>query len=318
MEVDTRLFARHFDGLQEACITRLAARPLWKLERMLGRCGLLPKDSPEAYLAEAAAHIDSVVESIVDGRLSNSVEAGEDKPQRNDLLSLFLRVTQDRKYLRDVIINFLLAGRDTTACTLTWLFWEIASSDAVETDGDGVHARILREVRAASCDSNGNFSFEALSQLKYCSACILETIRLHPAVPDDSKEAFADDILPDGTLVLRGEYVSYTPYAMARDVGLWGEDAASWRPERWLKMDKEPSSFLFASFQAGPRICLGKDMALLEVKAVLAQLIHMGLRWEVDAAYTPTYRYPSAVQPMAYPGLPLRFYFPPSDLTHRG
>lgn len=302
-DVDTRRFSKSFDDVQEACISRFAMRPFWKVERALHRLGLFPKGSTEDTLAEAAAHINAVVGRIIDERLA---EQGSERDRESDLLSLFLGVTQDRTYLRDVVINFLLAGRDTTACTLTWLFWEIARAKPVE----GVYARIRSEVLGESPDkATDDFSFESLSRLKYCSACIRETIRLHPPVPDDSKEAFADDVLPDGTLVLKGELVAYEPYAMARDSGLWGEDAASWVPERWLEMENEPSSFLFTAFQAGPRICLGKDMALLEVRAVLAQLVRMGMRWEVDAEYMPTYRYPSAVQPMALPGLPLRVYF---------
>merc|ERR1712216_9981 len=166
-----------------------------------------------------------------------------------------------------------------------WLFWEIAQAPP------DVFANIRTEVlRESPTEGDEHLSFEALARLKYCTACVRETIRLHPSVPSDPKTAFSDDVLPDGTLVFKGEVVAYQPYAMARDTGLWGVCAAEWRPERWLEMENEPSPYLYSSFQAGPRICLGRNMAVLEVKAVLAQVVRSGLCWKVDKAYVPIFR----------------------------
>lgn len=300
-----RYFAKQFDEVQEACVTRFIVRPLWKLERKLYYWGLLSNDSAEGRIAKAAQHIDEVIYAILEKR---AAEPSNMRVGKGDLLSLFLGVTQDLTYLRDMMMNFIIAGRDTTACTLTWLFFEVAKNSP--TADSGAFAKIAGEVqREFTQDNSHNLSFEALQRLRYCTACVRETIRLHPPVPFDAKEAFADDRLPDGTLVCKGDFVAYNPYAMARDTGLWGADAAEWKPERWMKMENDPSVYLNCAFQAGPRICLGRDMAILEVKAVLAQVIWMGLRWEVDPSYVPTYRYPSLVQPMADPGLPLRIIF---------
>ncbi|PNX62304.1 cytochrome p450 704c1-like protein, partial [Trifolium pratense] len=70
--------------------------------------------------------------------------------------------------------------------------------------------------------------------MQYLHAALTETIRLHPAVPVESRYCFSDDTLPDGYSVRKGDLVSFQPYVMGRMKFLWGEDAEQFRPERWL------------------------------------------------------------------------------------
>ncbi|KAD3338330.1 hypothetical protein E3N88_33851 [Mikania micrantha] len=75
--------------------------------------------------------------------------------------------------------------------------------------------------------------------------------------------------------------VSYHPYAMGRTEKLWGGDCMEFRPERWLKKEERTGIMRFVArdpytypvFQAGPRICLGKDMAFLQMKRVVAGVL---------------------------------------------
>ncbi|KAK6931258.1 Cytochrome P450 [Dillenia turbinata] len=103
---------------------------------------------------------------------------------------------------------------------------------------------------------------------------ITETLRLNPAVPQDPKGILEDDVLPDGTRVKAEGMVTYMPYLMGRMEYNWGSDAASFKPERRLKdgVFQNASPFKFTAFQAGPRICLGKDSAYLQMKMALAIL----------------------------------------------
>eukprot|EP00929_Paragymnodinium_shiwhaense_P054959 TRINITY_DN27554_c1_g2_i3.p1 TRINITY_DN27554_c1_g2~~TRINITY_DN27554_c1_g2_i3.p1 ORF type:complete len:520 (+),score=58.69 TRINITY_DN27554_c1_g2_i3:59-1618(+) len=297
-----RQWACHFDSAQACIVGRFAYRPLWKIERGLWKCGLLPKSSQEGQFAESVRFMNAMVEKLLDDRLA-------EERKGSDLLSLFMEVTQDRTYLRDVIMSFVIAGRDTTACTLTWMFWELARHPAVV---EKARDEVIQEagVKAGDEMADFNLSYDLLNRLKFCTACVRETVRLHPPVPSDPKVAFEDDVLPDGSLISRGDFVFYGPYMMARDADNWGPDAAEWKPERWLSMDQEPSNFMNCAFQAGPRICLGRDFAILEAKAVLAQLLLSGLQWHVSEDYTPTYKYPSIVLPMADPGLPVTLHQP--------
>ena len=98
-----------------------------------------------------------------------------------------------------------------------------------------------------------------------------EALRLHPSVPKDVKIARARDTLPDGTVVPAGCAVAYLPWVMGRLEALWGPTAGAFDPERFLG-PQQPSSFLFTAFNAGPRLCLGQHLALVEGAATLATL----------------------------------------------
>lgn len=67
----------------------------------------------------------------------------------------------------------------------------------------------------------------------------------------DSKQAAADDVLPDGSKVTKGSLLGYVPYSMGRMEFLWGEDALEFKPERWLKNGhfQPESPFKFTTFQ---------------------------------------------------------------------
>ena len=100
------------------------------------------------------------------------------------------------------------------------------------------------------------------------------------------KYADKDDKLPDGTNITKGaagyasvtgvsgDAIVYSPYAMGRDLRYW-KDPEQFCPERWLSDSgfKDVSPFTFPAFNAGPRICLGKNLAYLEVKLFTTKLL---------------------------------------------
>ncbi|KAF9612082.1 hypothetical protein IFM89_038001 [Coptis chinensis] len=194
------------------------------------------------------------------------------KVKKEDLLSRFLELNAtDPKYLRDITFNFLHAGRDTTAATLTWFMYRMCMHPHIQE-------KVAQEVKEAAQlkDTTSISEFAAtvtedhvLDKMQYLHAALSETLRLHPAVPVDGKICFSDDTLPDGYSVKKGDMIAYQPYAMGRMKYNWGEDAEEYRPERWIDEDgkfRPESPFKFTTFQAGPRICTGKDFAYREMK----------------------------------------------------
>eukprot|EP00658_Telonema_sp_P-2_P027386 TRINITY_DN21152_c0_g1_i1.p2 TRINITY_DN21152_c0_g1~~TRINITY_DN21152_c0_g1_i1.p2 ORF type:complete len:192 (-),score=49.00 TRINITY_DN21152_c0_g1_i1:49-624(-) len=117
---------------------------------------------------------------------------------------------------------------------------------------------------------------ECMAQLPYLHATVTEALRLHPSVPLELKTAMEDDELPDGTKVQAGNLVIFSPYAMNRDERMW-ENPEEFRPERWLNDEGggfvDKSQYAFPSFNAGPRLCLGKGLAYLEVKMFTTMLL---------------------------------------------
>merc|ERR1712046_378811 len=115
-------------------------------------------------------------------------------------------------------------------------------------------------------------AYEDLQRLTYLQAVINESLRLYPSVPLDMKKSLSDDTLPDGTFVSKNDIVLYNIFAMGRSKKIWGEDAEDFKPERWLSRDF-PSLYAYPVFNAGPRECLGKRLAWVEMKACLVQVL---------------------------------------------
>ncbi|KAI3514596.1 hypothetical protein L1887_13143 [Cichorium endivia] len=187
-----------------------------------------------------------------------------------DLLSRFLSSGHsDEKFVADIVISFILAGRDTTSAALTWFFWLLHKNPRVESE-------ILKEIKEKSEYS----IYDEVKDMVYTHASLCESMRLYPPVPIDGKQAAEDDVLPDGTFVKKGCPISYHIYAMGRSEELWGSDWADFRPERWLEKDisgrwvfKPRDAYEYPVFQAGPRVCLGKEMAFLQMKRVVAGVL---------------------------------------------
>uniref|UniRef100_R7W2U0 Cytochrome P450 86A2 n=1 Tax=Aegilops tauschii TaxID=37682 RepID=R7W2U0_AEGTA len=212
--------------------------------------------------------------------------------EKHDLLSRFM-VSQGESYtgraLRDVVISFLLAGRETTSSSLSWFFWLLSSRPDVER-------RIRDDVaavraRRAICDlGRAGFDLDELREMHYVHAAITESMRLYPPVPVNSLQAKAADVLPDGTAVGAGWFVAYNSYAMGRMESVWGKDALAYRPERWLDPAegtfRPESPFRYMAFHAGPRICLGKEMAYIQMKSIVACVLEE-FELAVDGAYRP-------------------------------
>ena len=125
------------------------------------------------------------------------------------------------------------------------------------------------ELREAS------LGFEELKQLNYLHAALSESMRLYPSVPIDNKDVTADDFLPDGTFVRKGTRLMYSIYSMGRMESIWGKDCLEFKPERWLRngVFTPESPFRYTVFNAGPRLCLGKELAYLQMKSVASAIL---------------------------------------------
>ncbi|KAJ8441360.1 hypothetical protein Cgig2_024872 [Carnegiea gigantea] len=280
-------FARAFDTAN-IIVTLRFIDPLWRIKKFLNV-------GSEALLSESIKIIDDFTYSVIRRRKAELEEAkGDDNKakMKHDILTRFIELGEDpesnttEKSLRDIVLNFVIAGRDTTATTLSWAIYMIMTHPHVaeklylELKSLETERAIEENVALVECDTEDSVSFnqrvsqfaqlltyDALGKLYYLHAVVTETLRLYPAVPQD-------DILPDGTKVRAGGMVTYVPYSMGRMDYNWGPDASSFNPERWLKdgFFQNASPFKFTAFQAGPRICLGKDSAYLQMKMTLAIL----------------------------------------------
>ncbi|KAI7748879.1 hypothetical protein M8C21_032800, partial [Ambrosia artemisiifolia] len=119
------------------------------------------------------------------------------------------------------------------------------------------------------------FTEDELNKMTYLQAAISESLRLYPPVSFDHKQPKEDDVFPDGTQIEKGARVIYCMYAMARMESLWGKDCCEFRPERWIKDGEfmSESQFKYTVFNAGPRLCVGKKFAYMQMKMVVASIL---------------------------------------------
>ncbi|GJS46500.1 cytochrome P450 704C1-like protein [Tanacetum coccineum] len=263
-------FMKAFDDSNELVYRRFVDI-LWKVKRYLN-------------IGQEAALKDNVI--IIDKFVD-----------KEDILSRFLMESYNDpentsdKYLRDISLNFVIAGKGTTANTLTWFFYMLSKHPLIQE-------KIAEEVKTEA-DKNttiDEFGFKltevALDKMHYLHAALTETLRLYPAVPLDIKSAENDDVLPDGFKIKKGDGIAYMPYPMGRMTYIWGEDAQEFRPERWLNngVFRPESPFRFTAFQGGPRICLGKEFAYRQMKILAAFLVYFFKFKRVVPSKEATYR----------------------------
>ncbi|XVE59386.1 hypothetical protein DITRI_Ditri05aG0042600 [Diplodiscus trichospermus] len=264
-------FAIAFDTATEATLSRLLYPGiLWRLKKILGI-------GTEKRLKSSL--------QIVENYMNDAIEARKETPS-DDLLSRFMKKSDvggnlfTSAVLQRIALNFVLAGRDTSSVALSWFFWLVMKNPEVEQKIIDEISMVLRNTRGPDHKKwlEKPLLFDEADWLIYLKAALAETLRLYPSVPEDSKYVVQDDILPDGTFVPAGSTVTYSIYSVGRMKTIWGEDCMEFRPERWLspegdKFDPPKDSYKFVAFNAGPRTCLGKDLAYLQMKSVASAVL---------------------------------------------
>lgn len=168
----------------------------------------------------------------------------------------------DLDFFTDLVLNFLIAGRDTTAQAMSWCLYLVMQHPEVE-------AQLLEEV--TSITGASELTYAHLTELTFTEDVLREALRLYPSVPLDPKLATEDVTLPDGTFAPKGTVIFYNSYGMGRSTRIWGPDAGEFRPQRWGDMVVDP--YEYPVFHAGPRECLGRRLAMVEMKMMLASLV---------------------------------------------
>ena len=161
-------------------------------------------------------------------------------------------------------MSFVIAGRDTTAVAMSWVFWEL-------TQHADVCERVVEEIDRVLQGESPTYD-DVTNKMPYMQAVIKEALRLHAPIPQDNKTAVRDDVLPDGTHIPAGATVVYRIYVMGRLESIW-PNALKFDPDRWLTSDPAPSAYKYPVFNAGPRLCLGMRLGLTETAMLTAMVL---------------------------------------------
>jgi cytochrome P450 len=266
LQGDDDVIQQHLDKIFPSLFRRLfAPLPYWRWFK-------LPAD-------RRLDHSVAEVHKAIAGFIAQARQRLHDEPSRREqppnLLEAMIvaAAAPDAQFNDDDVagnvMNMLLGGEDTTANTLAWMLHLLARHPVALQQA----AEEARRVAPAGADA----SLEQLDALEFIEACIHETMRLKPVAPFNVLQALRDTVIagvqvPARTLV----------WLVIRHDNLRDEhfaDAAHFQPQRWLAQGA-PQAMAGAAkrvsmpFGAGPRVCPGRYLALLEMKLAMATLLN--------------------------------------------
>ena len=197
----------------------------------------------------------------------------------SDILNERKPETNTELYGNALILSF--AGHDTTGHTLTWLVYELAKNQSWQR-------KLQREVDQFWKDQkNKKITTKDFKRLHFMTRCIMETLRLHTAVPNGTfRELIEDEIIMGkngkNVNIPKGTYVQIFNYSRHLNPELWGEDSYDFNPNREFRENEiwnneghafyNPSSDRFSPFTYAPRDCIGKNFAQLEMRLILLNI----------------------------------------------
>ncbi|GMY28104.1 alkane hydroxylase MAH1-like [Fagus crenata] len=278
VEFPNRTYEKAFDELEEALLYRhIVPKWFWKLQRWL-------QIGQEKKLRKAWDTFDRFLNQCISTKREELRRDRTNLEEANfDLLTAYMMqdenvinmgdCSKSNKILRDTAFNLMAAGSDTMGAALAWFFWLVATNPSVEM-------KILKEIKEnlmvkddKKCEG---FGVQEVDKQVYLHAALCEALRLYPVVAFDPRTSVKADILPSGHRVGPNTQIIVSLYAMGRMEEIWGEDCLQYKPERWISEQGgliSVPSYKFTAFGGGPRSCLGKTMAFIQMKIVATSII---------------------------------------------
>jgi cytochrome P450 len=261
----------HIQRVMQMTGRRLAAPiPYWRrfrlpADRALDHSVLEMKRAISGFIEQARARMDADPERY-------------DEPP-NLLEGMLAAQRTDGTFSDDDIVGnmftILLAGEDTTANTLGWTIWLLASRPEIQ-------ARLAGEAQEVLGDGELPVEHERIEKLVYAEAVVRESMRLKGVSPLLGVEPIEDTTIGD-THIPAGTRLLLLLRSAGREAAGRSEE---FYPERWLEDSDETRAPKSLAFGAGPRFCPGRNLAFLEAKAAIA-MIARDFEMELDSSAKP-------------------------------
>lgn len=206
--------------------------------------------------------------------ITNMIQSRITHPDKDDLLSTFLKLRDENtgepmknKEIAEEVLGMIIGGHETSSTALTWIFYELSENPAVEI-------QIIEEIRSVTEDQP--LKFENIQELKYTKAVIHETMRLHPPLWFENRNVMQNVKLGDN-MVPKGSMIILSRYALHRNPKVW-KNADQFEPTRFYPetpdtINEVKASGAYIPFSSGPRICIGRHFAMMEIIVILCTLL---------------------------------------------
>ncbi|KAI1404488.1 cytochrome P450 [Hypoxylon fuscum] len=176
------------------------------------------------------------------------------------------------------LLQFMAAGHATSADTLTWSVYTMATNPHIQSR--------LRDEIAKLSSAKPVTSFSDVDSLPYLNNFIKEVLRVYAPSTSHHRQA-GKDLIIDGTFVPKDTIFDIVPAMPMLNPSIWGEDAEVADPTRWDRLTPEQASpYAFESFSNGPRMCIGKSYAMMELKIILVELVRRFRFFSVEKPFT--------------------------------
>ncbi len=211
----------------------------------------------------ASKKLDNIIYGIIESRRKT-------KQEHNDLLSMLMNAKDEETgesmsdlQLRDEVMTIFIAGHETTAIALSWLWYLLSQNTEVEKN--------LRE-ELKTVLSGKTPSFEDLPKLKYTKQVVEETLRLYPPAWIVGRRPIEDDVV--GNYILpKGINILMITYLIHRHPDYW-ENPDKFDPERFSpEKINTIHKYSYFPFGGGPRLCIGNNFAMMEAQIITATIL---------------------------------------------
>ena len=225
---------------------------------------------------KAVKNLDDVLNPIIRERRKST-------EQHHDLLAMLMEAKDEDtgeqmsdQQLRDETMTIFLAGHETTALALSWLWYLL---DNNPTQAQKLYDEIDQVTQGRTP------TLEHLQQMPYTKMVMDEALRLYPPAWMIMRENLEDDEI-GGYRIPKGYTFMIPVFEIHHDARLWDEPDA-FKPERFSKENaKNHHRFAYFPFGGGPRQCIGNNFALMEMQIIIVMMLQK-LRFKVTAGFKP-------------------------------
>ncbi|GJC84906.1 N-acetyltryptophan 6-hydroxylase ivoC [Colletotrichum liriopes] len=210
-------------------------------------------------------------------------------------------------------VDLLIAGSDTTASTAATAVMQILSNPYIER-------KLVNSLDAAIPSAESLPQLLDLEKIEYLTtvqmmltcvsfktACVKESLRFTSAAPGRLPRVVPADGEPfvvDGQVIPPGTIVSMSPHTMHTNVGVWGPDARSFNPDRWLTPNAKSLEQYQVAFSKGNRMCIGQNLATAEITIILAHFFRR-YKMSLPADFVPPRKVDVFTLEYEKPGIPI-------------